>query len=67
MLIGISSGRAGNLRGMEHFTGVLNYLRVTVHPFKPAIAHCHELVEDAQMKDERTLKLLRNTIEDFLG
>ena len=67
LLVGISSGRAGNLRGLEHFTGVLNYLRVTVHPFKPAIAHCHQLVERGSMSDERTIGLLTTTIEEFVG
>lgn len=33
-LVGISSGRFGNLRGLDHLTGVLNYLQVTVLPFK---------------------------------
>jgi chromate reductase, NAD(P)H dehydrogenase (quinone) len=29
-LVGVSSGRAGNLRGMEHLTGILNYLKMHV-------------------------------------
>ena len=31
LLTGVSTGRAGNLRGMEHLTGILNYMKVTVH------------------------------------
>lgn len=38
-LIGVSTGRSGNLRGLDHLTGVLNYLRVDVLHFKPALAH----------------------------
>ncbi|MFN6379984.1 MAG: NADPH-dependent FMN reductase [Flavobacteriales bacterium] len=30
-IIGVSSGAAGNLRGQEHLTGVLHYLKVFVH------------------------------------
>ena len=67
LLVGISSGRAGNLRGMEHFTGVLNYLRVAVYPFKPAVAHCTQVIEDNEVKDEKTLNLLSNTLDDFLA
>lgn len=29
-LVGVASGRAGNLRGMDHLTAVLNYLKVEV-------------------------------------
>lgn len=66
LLIGISSGRAGNLRGLEHFTGVLNYLKVHVHPFKPAVAHCHELVDNGELKDDKTISLLRASLGEFL-
>ncbi len=68
LIIGISSGRSGNVRGLEHFTGVLNYLRVTVYPFKPAIANCHHLIDEDQnvVRDEKTLELLQSTIEEFL-
>src|SRR6516162_17978 len=38
LLTGVSSGRAGNLRGMEDLTGILHYLRVVVHPNKLPIS-----------------------------
>lgn len=38
-LIGIGSGRAGNLRGLDHLMGVLNYLQINVLHFKPTLAH----------------------------
>ena len=31
LLTGISSGRAGNLRGMDHLSGSLHYLKMNVH------------------------------------
>ncbi|HET8962781.1 MAG TPA: NAD(P)H-dependent oxidoreductase, partial [Chitinophagales bacterium] len=33
-LVGVSAGRAGNLRGLDHLTGVLHYLGIHVHPNK---------------------------------
>lgn len=33
-LVGISSGKYGNIRGVDHFTGVCNYLRMHVLPLK---------------------------------
>ncbi|MGB0390526.1 MAG: NADPH-dependent FMN reductase [Salibacteraceae bacterium] len=66
LLIGISSGRAGNVRGLEHFTGVLNYLRINVFPFKPAISSCHEGVENNKVTNEHYLSLLENSVNEFL-
>lgn len=37
-LIGVASGRAGNLRGMDHLTGVLNYLGFILYPDKLPIS-----------------------------
>ena len=30
MLVGLSDGRAGNLRGIEHMTSILHYMKVHV-------------------------------------
>ena len=30
-LVGVSTGRAGNLRGLEHLTNILNYLKLNVY------------------------------------
>lgn len=30
MLVGVADGRAGNLRGLEHMTNILHYLRINV-------------------------------------
>lgn len=37
-LVGVSNGRAGNLRGMEHLAGVLNYLKLHVYHNKLPIS-----------------------------
>lgn len=37
-LVGVSNGRAGNLRGMEHLTGVLNYLKLHIYHNKLPIS-----------------------------
>ncbi len=33
-LVGVSTGRFGNVRGLDHFSGVLNYLQIEVMPFR---------------------------------
>jgi chromate reductase len=40
-LVGVATGRSGNLRGLDHFTGVLHYLKVHVHHMKPLLSSIH--------------------------
>ena len=42
-LTGISTGRAGNLRGLDQLTNILNYLQVIVHPNKVPISSISRL------------------------
>ncbi|MCC6838141.1 MAG: NAD(P)H-dependent oxidoreductase, partial [Bacteroidia bacterium] len=65
-LVGVASGRAGNLRGMEHLTGVLNYLGMHVHPNKLPISSVLALInESGDLVDLNTLKVLEKHISDF--
>ncbi|MEO5642471.1 MAG: NAD(P)H-dependent oxidoreductase [Bacteroidia bacterium] len=66
-LVGISSGRGGNVRGLDHLTSALHYLNVHVYHNKYAISKIMELV-DAEFKltDEDTLKGLRRQAEGFM-
>jgi len=45
-LIGVASGRAGNLRGLEHLTGLLNYLGMHIHPSKLPISSIGNVLVD---------------------
>jgi chromate reductase, NAD(P)H dehydrogenase (quinone) len=36
-LVGLSSGKFGNLRGLEHLSGVLNYVQIQLLPFRAHI------------------------------
>ncbi len=66
-LMGISSGRAGNLRGLEHFTGVMNYLQVTVMPPHQPISNVEKLVDESGfIQDSETLKAMENHIKKFI-
>ncbi len=37
-LVGLATGRSGNLRGLDHLMGVLNYLHVDVLHLKPTLS-----------------------------
>lgn len=65
-IIGVSDGHAGNLRGQEHLTGVLNYMRMLVHYSQPKLSDIdHAINDQRQITDERTLRLL-NDHADFM-
>jgi chromate reductase len=67
LLTGVSSGRAGNLRGMDHLTNILNFMRITVHPNKLPISSIDKLFDaDEKFEDENTLKAIRNQINEFI-
>lgn len=66
-LTGISSGRAGNLRGMDHFTGILHYLDVDVLPFKLPISRIFTLMDESRnITDPETLRVMELQIDKFL-
>ncbi len=44
-ITGIASGRAGNLRGMDHLADVLNHLGIYVHPDKCPISSIFKLLD----------------------
>ncbi|SFT01637.1 NAD(P)H-dependent FMN reductase [Sphingobacterium wenxiniae] len=65
-LVGVSSGKYGNIRGVDHFTGVCNYLRMHVLPLKIHIPLViQELDEDGQMVDDLTKKFVQEQIEEI--
>jgi chromate reductase len=61
-IIGVSSGAAGNLRGQEHLTGVLNYLKVNVHYNKPKLSH----IEQTWENDPKLLDHLQEHVNQII-
>ena len=68
MLTGVSTGRAGNLRGMEHLTGTLNYLKVTVLPNRLPISVVDRLMDaEGRLTDPPTLTALGAQVDEFIA
>lgn len=68
MLTGVSTGRAGNLRGMDHLTGTLNYLKVTVLPNRLPISVVDKLMDaEGRITDAPTLAALDTQVEEFIS
>jgi chromate reductase, NAD(P)H dehydrogenase (quinone) len=65
-LVGIASGRAGNLRGMDHFTHVLNHIKVNVYWNKVPISGADKLIANNELVDLNTIEVLQKQIKGFL-
>lgn len=67
LLTGISNGRAGNLRGMEHLTGILHYLKMIVHPNKLPISVVDTLMDEKDIiTDTATLGAINTQLDEFI-
>ena len=65
-LVGLSAGRAGNLRGMEDMTGILHYLQVEVLSKKPKLSVYRNLTDGTgRLIDEKSIAILSSQIEKF--
>jgi len=68
LLTGVSTGRAGNLRGMEHLTGILHYVKMHVHPNKLPISVVDKLLNsDNVITDAGTLQAIDEQLNEFLA
>jgi NAD(P)H-dependent FMN reductase len=67
ILVGISDGRAGNLRGIEHMTAILHYMKVNVHYNKLIISRINEEInKKGEIIKPETEATIRQHIEDLL-
>lgn len=67
-IIGVSSGAAGNLRGQEHLTGVLHYLKVFVHYNKLKLSGIDKAFDaNRQIAHEDYLVRLKDHAKDMIA
>lgn len=65
-LVGVATGRAGNLRGMDHLAAVLNYLKMEVYSNKIPLSSVHEhLYESGILAFDEYNELLTQQIKGF--
>jgi chromate reductase len=66
-LVGISDGRAGNLRGIEHMTAILHYLKVNVLYNKLLLSRVNEEISRGEMvMKHSTAELINQQLDEFL-
>jgi NAD(P)H-dependent FMN reductase len=67
-IVGVAGGRAGNLRGMEHLTGVLNYLGTIVLPNRQPYSSIYKLMDkQGNITDESTLRTIENHVTQIIN
>jgi NAD(P)H-dependent FMN reductase len=66
-MVGVATGRGGNLRGMDHLSGTFHYLGITVYPGLLPISRLRDsLDQHGQLSDEVVLRAMRMQAEGFL-
>lgn len=66
-LVGIATGRAGNLRGLDHLTAILMHLGGIIYPEKVHIAAIPKLKDDdGRITDKKTREVIHRQIKGFM-
>jgi len=66
-LVGLSSGRYGNIRGLDHFAGICSYLHLNVMPLRLHISSIKlEMNDSHDLFKEDTLKFTAEQMDKFI-
>lgn len=67
MLVGVATGKGGNIRGLEHVTGVLNYLKVNVLANKLPISTVDKLMDaEGNIIEPITINGIEQQVAEFI-
>ncbi len=66
-LVGVASGRAGNLRGMDHLGACINHMGGWVLPNKLPLSNIGSLVENDELTDKDTINALKAHAEQLIA
>ena len=68
MLIGIATGRAGNIRGLDHMTGILIHMKSVIFPRLLPISRVSELMDDeGRINHAPTIRTLDAHLHEFIA
>jgi chromate reductase len=66
LLTGVSTGWAGNLRGMDHLSASLHYLKMNVHHNKLPISAIDKIMDKEGRLNADTLKAISEQLNEFI-
>jgi len=67
MLVGVADGRAGNLRGLDHMTNILNYMKMNVLYNKIPLSRINEEISlEGEVLKPETQKAIAQQVAEFL-
>ena len=67
LLTGVATGRAGNLRGMDHLSDSLQHMNVFVHPNKLPISLIDKVMDEkGVLHNEFTLHAINKQLDEFI-
>jgi chromate reductase len=67
LLTGVATGRAGNLRGMDHLADTLHYLKMHVHYNKLPISLIDKMLDKKGRLNEETSKVVNDQVDEFIS
>jgi len=66
LLTGVATGRAGNLRGMDHLSDTLHYMKMNVFYNKLPISVVDKVMDNQGHLNNVTLKAIYNQLDEFI-
>ncbi len=66
LLTGVATGRAGNLRGMDHLSDTLHYLKMNVFYNKLPISVINKVMDEKGNLNKETLQAVDQQIDEFI-
>ena len=68
LMVGVSTGRAGNLRGMEHLTGSLMHLKMQIHHNRLPISTVDKVLDaEGNITDTATLQAISQQLDEYIA
>src|SRR5690606_5666896 len=67
LMTGIATGRSGNLRGLDTFTNICNYIKLHVLPNKIPISLINNELENGKFHKPETVQIIREQIREFIS
>lgn len=67
LLTGVASGRAGNLRGMDHLADTLHYLKMNVYYNKLPISSINQVMDPEGNLNAETLRVINAQLDEYIS